>query len=79
MPALDHDLACLARVNLFNGLAEQQDLCADEPVPHCSRFSFRLFDGFCYEDRDDSIGLVLVLLIGRVCFYRDIPESVSLG
>jgi len=42
------------------------------------RFSFRLFDGFCYEDWDDAIGFALVLLIRRVCFYRDIPESFSL-
>ena len=37
-----------------------------------------LFDGFCYKDRDDAIGLVLVLLIRRVCFDGDIPESSSL-
>ena len=42
-------------------------------------FSLRLFDGFCDEDWDDAIGFVLVLLIRRVCFYRDIPESLSLN
>jgi hypothetical protein len=49
---------------------------------HCEmsrlRFSIRLFDGFCNKDWDDAIGFVLVLLIRRVCFYRDIPESFSL-
>jgi len=43
-----------------------------------SRFYFRLFDGFCYEDWDHPIRFFLVLLIRRVCFYCDIPESLSL-
>lgn len=39
----------------------------------------RLLDRLCYEYRDDAIGLVLVLLVGRVCFDCDSPDALSLG
>ena len=43
-----------------------------------STLSSRLFGGLCYEDWDNAIGFGLVLLIRRICFYRNIPEPFSL-
>ena len=46
--------------------------------PEIKRKSWRLVRGFCHEDRDDAIGVALVLLIGRECIHRYTPQSFSL-
>ncbi len=41
-------------------------------------FSRCLFHRFCYEDWDETLGFILVLLIRWVCFHCDLPEPFSL-
>jgi hypothetical protein len=61
----------------FQGLTQRIPAQRGSP---CRAGSARLclVYGFCDKERDDASCLVLVLLIGRVCFYRERPESLSL-